>query len=174
MQTAQRSNAASVKSVIADLQRVCETAETSEPPLRICSMLAQWASVDAYYKVVITKYNGIQSTIRAMHAFLQSADLQSMCCTILATLSNKCLIFQEGGAYAIVEAMKRHPSSIIVQSAALEALSPLTPLLLQEQAMLREIQALVQCTADMYLTKAGSKAGLDITMFLKNLPLPND
>jgi hypothetical protein len=176
MQVAQRSNASAVKSVIAELQNVCETCSssgTSEPPLQICSMLAQWASVDVYYKVVIAKYNGIQSTVRAMEAFPLCADLQATCCTILANLSNKSLIVTEGGVDAIRKAMQRHPSSIIVQSAALEALRPLTPLLVQERAMLQEIHKLLQSAKGVYLTKAGSKAALDIQSFLENIPPPD-
>jgi hypothetical protein len=172
VQTAQRSNASTVKSVIVDLTKVCESPDLSEPPIEFCSMLALWASVDAYYKVVISKYNGIQVTVRAMRAFPQCADLQATCCTILAHLSNKCLICQEMGAQAIVAAMQGHPCNIIVQSAALEALRPLTPFLLQERAVLHEIETLLARTKDMYLTEAGCKAALDISIFLANAPPP--
>lgn len=176
MQVAQRSNASTVKSVIAELHKVCNDASSSseiEPPVQICSMIAQWASVDVYYKVVIVKYNGVQATVRAMAAFPSCADLQSTCCTILANLVNsKDLVVSEGGVRAILKAMQEHPTSTIVQSAALEALRPFIPSLVQEQAILDEIRDLLKRGKDVYLTKAGTKAAMDIQSFLENIPYP--
>jgi hypothetical protein len=181
MQVAQRSNASTVKAVIADLQKVCDEAtmlasSTSspseiEPPFQICFMLAQWSSVDVYYKVVIAKYNGIQATLRAMTAFPSCPDLQTSCCTVLANLSNgKDVVVTEGGVQAILKSMQDHPASTFVQSAALEALRPLIPLLKQETAILEEVRELLKRGKDMYLTKAGTKAAMDIQSYLENIP----
>jgi hypothetical protein len=125
-------------------------------------MLSQWAIADTYYKVVITKYRGIPVIIRAMEAFPDDEDIQGTCCTILTSLTNKVQIFQEGGVDAFLRAMTNHPTSIVVQSAALEGLSALMPLVqhLEEnnRETLEEIEMVTKLAEDMYLTEAGSKA----------------
>ncbi len=135
MKLAQRSNGSTVKSVIADLQRICEeyaTNDNVEAPLHEVEMLSQWASVDAYYKVVISKYQGIPTIVLAMKTFPENADVQSFCCSTLKSLNNKLMIHQADGVQAILNAMTNHPSSIVVQSEALEALRFQAPLLPQE------------------------------------------
>ena len=170
VQMAQRSNAASVKTVINELRGICamkqeeqaktkdtdgenndaevvggdkndendllsppevSTNEALEPPLQECAMLAQW-SVDAYYKVVISKYNGIDAIVLAMDLYPQVADIQAYGCTVLKNMSNKMLVHQSRGTAAIFSAMKHHPTSIHVQSEACEALhNGLAKMLLQ-------------------------------------------
>jgi hypothetical protein len=136
--------------------------QTCEVPILQCSMLSQWAIADTYYKVVITKYRGIPVIIRAMEAFPDDEDIQGTCCTILTSLTNKVQIFQEGGVDAFLHAMTNHPTSIVVQSAALEGLSALMPLVqhLEEnnRETLEEIEMVTKLAEDMYLTEAGSKA----------------
>ncbi|KAG7372247.1 hypothetical protein IV203_018390 [Nitzschia inconspicua] len=131
-----------------------------------CFMLAQWSRVDSYYKVVITKYHGIQVLIRAMNTFARSEDVQASCCVALANLNNKLQIFHEGGAQAILNAMKEHPNSISVQSAGLDALSGLIQLILNRgkdgAETLQEMIFLVQRTEHMYLTADGKKAWIAI------------
>lgn len=157
----------------APLKKLSEEEERSSEslPLLQCSMLAQWARVDSYYKVVITKYQGISVVIRAMKAFANSEEVQASCCVTLANLPNKVQVFQEGGVEAILNAMKRHPSSISVQSAALEALSGIMPLIqhLEENNddTLHEIRTLVQRTEDMYLTENGKKAAMDVLQMME-------
>lgn len=141
-------------------------------PLLQCSMLAQWTRVDTYYKVVITKYHGIPIVIGAMNAFAASEEVQASCCITLANLTNKVQIFQEGGAQATLRAMKEHPESISVQSAALETLLGIIPLIqhLQDDnaEMLREIQTLVKRTDDIFLTEEGKKAAMTIKKMVGN------
>mmetsp|Transcript_9204 Transcript_9204/g.16722 ORF Transcript_9204/g.16722 Transcript_9204/m.16722 type:complete len:378 (-) Transcript_9204:1553-2686(-) len=136
------------------------------PPLQQCSLLAQWARVDVYYKVVITKYHGIPVIVRTMKAFPGHAELQESCCSALANLTSKVVVFQEGGVPAILEAMKAHSRCIRLQSSALEALSGLMPLIqnLDENSKqtLKEISTLVEQTKDMYLTENGRKAAENI------------
>jgi hypothetical protein len=203
VQVAQRSNGATVKSVIAELDQAISDAvhnigeETNDAttqthiPLQLCSMLAQWARVDAYYKVVITKYNGVPVIVRAMKTFPKSEDLQALCCSTLSSLTNKLKIYQEGGVHVILEALKMHPNCISVQSSALEALSGVMPLITRhvpcrsktasaidcveheasdddKQELLREIQTVVTKSKDMYLTENGVNAANDILAFLEN------
>jgi hypothetical protein len=141
-------------------------------PLLQCSMLAQWARVDSYYKVVITKYQGIPVIIRAMDAFASSEEVQASSCIALANLTNKVQIFQQGGPQAILNAMKGHPHSISVQSAALEALVGVMPLIqhLEEDntEILRDIQLSVMRTEAMFLTGDGKIAAKRILEMVNN------
>ncbi|KAL3917782.1 MAG: hypothetical protein SGILL_004549 [Bacillariaceae sp.] len=194
---AQRSNGATVKGVIDELQRIVdetlalamsdvneseegkelaegtteseqekqeENDQTQPPqaPVMQCSMLAQWAHADAYYKVVITKYRGIPIIIRAMKAFPDDEDIQGTCCRLLTSLTNKVQVFQEGGVDALLNAMKSHPSSIVVQSAALEGILALMPLVMHleenNREMISNIEKAAKLAQEMYLTEDGNKA----------------
>jgi hypothetical protein len=160
MQIAQRSNASSVKTVISELQRQCDehTAQPDEQieieqPLQECAMLAQW-SVDAYYKVVISKYQGIQAVVNAMRTFPDHADLQALCCCVLKNLTSKVSIQQAGGTAACIQAMRLHPHSVPVQSEAIQALRFQAPHIIQEGASV-DMEALIQLlehAKQMYLT----------------------
>ena len=166
IQVAQRSNGASVKAVIAELQKHCEAATEGSSnyvsaegpahvPLEECGMLALWA-VDAYYKVLISKYGGIEATVTAMKTFPEDAELQAYCCTTLKHMSNKVSVQQAGGVHALGMAMKCHPKSIHVQSEACEALKSQDALLSQEPThILEELLLLVSHAKEMYLTQAG-------------------
>ena len=133
-----------------------------QPPVVQCSMLAQWALADAYYKVVITKYRGIPIIIRTMKAFPDDEDIQGTCCSLLTSLTNKVQVFQEGGVNALLNAMKYHPSSIVVQSVALEGLFALMPLIMHLQEndyeLISNVEKAAKCAQDMYLTEAGTEA----------------
>lgn len=156
----------------APLRRSDDSESIPTLPLLQCSMLAQWARVDSYYKVVITKYQGIPVIIRAMDAFASSEEVQASSCIALANLTNKVQIFQQGGPQAILNAMKGHPHSISVQSAALEALVGVMPLIqhLEEDntEILRDIQLSVMRTEAMFLTGDGKIAAKRILEMVNN------
>lgn len=139
-----------------------EEGKTPEMPILQCSMLAQWAQADSYYKVVITKYQGIPVIIRAMKAFADDEDIQGTCCNILNILTNKVQVYQEGGVNAFLRAMKCHPNSTFVQSVAMQGLSGLMPLILHleenNRGVLSDIESMVKLAEDMYLTETGNKA----------------
>jgi len=164
MKVAQRSNGATVKSVISDLRRKClESNKQSdagrEPPLEECVMLAQWASVDVYYKVVITKYNGVEVVVAAMKAYPLCEDLQTFCCAILQNLNNKIQVKELGGTIAILEAMKNHSSSVAVQVEACMALKEQNLVLQQEShEFMTELQQLLAHAHEMYLTPSAQSA----------------
>ncbi|KAL3915579.1 MAG: hypothetical protein SGILL_005582 [Bacillariaceae sp.] len=139
-----------------------EEENDEDAPILQCSMLAQWALADSYYKVVITKYHGIPVIIRTMKAFPDDEDIQGTSCNILNSLTNKVQVYQNGGVNSFINAMKSHPNSIVVQSAAMEGLYGLMPLLLHleedNKDILSDIESMVKLAEDMYLTEAGSKA----------------
>lgn len=163
---AQRSNGGTVKSCIAELQRITAVAP-EEPPLDQIFMLAQWASVDAYYKVVISKYQGIPAIIQAMDTFPMSADLQACGCSALKSLSNKSHIHTNGGVSALLNALRNHPASIVVQSEALDALKQQGPMLSQESPdTLRQLIPLLRHAKDMYLTQRGKEGVLFLFQYL--------
>jgi hypothetical protein len=55
------------------------------PPEKECSLISQWA-MDAYYRVVITKCNGIATICHAMEVFPDHERIQASCCTALLLL----------------------------------------------------------------------------------------
>lgn len=125
-QIAQRSCSKTVKRTLLQLQAACsDTANTymQPSPETECAMLAQWAT-DAYYRVVISKYQGIPTICRAMRCFPQSSDIQVSCCTCLELLaaSQQHTIHEAEGVALVIAAMKNHPQSIQVHSAACQAL----------------------------------------------------
>ena len=178
MQMAQRSNGATVKAVIASLKRRCEaaaeepassgadtTTDDRKVPIEECSMLKLW-SVDAYYKVLISKYGGLVAIVTAMKAFPNEEELQVSCCCSLKHMSNKLAVHQAGGTTALVDAMSNHPQSIQVQSEACEGLKNQAPLLAKEPVdALRKILPLLQHAEQMYLTETGRTSAV----FLRNL-----
>ena len=167
MQIAQRSNGASVKTAISELQRHCDehTAQQDEEieieqPLHQCAMLAQW-SVDAYYKVLISKHQGMQAVISAMRTFPYHADLQAYCCCVLKNLSGRVSIQQAGGPAACIQAIRQHPHSIHLQSEAFQALRFQAPLILQEGTVdMEELVQLLENAKQMYLTVPGKESVL--------------
>ena len=166
MQIAQRSNASAVKTTIREL-----LSASTELPLHQVAMLSQWASVDdAYYKVIIVKYNGIPALLRAMKHFPESGDLQAYACTALSHLNNKLQIHQQGGVHAMITALQDHPNNITVVSAALQALKSQSLVLKQEpNELLQELTPLLEHSKDMYLTPAGKEAALCLCQFLSAL-----
>ena len=175
LQIAQRSSGSTVKAAITEIKRLClEKAvhqdELIEPPIQECAMLSQW-SVDAYYKVVIAKYNGLPAIIDAMAVFPSHSDLQAYCCSALKNISNKIAIQQLGGVAAIASAMLNHPHSIHLQSEACEALKSQGSFLLQESPdTIIQLSSLVRDAKEMYLTPSGKESARFLIEFLPNAP----
>ena len=173
MQMAQRSNGSNVKAVIADLKRICAEAQSNTvdvssrtPPLDECTMLSLWA-VDAYYKVLISKYGGIEAVVTAMKVFPSCADLQTCCCNTLKNIGNKQSVHQEGGVSALAAAMRFHPQSIQVQSEACEALQSQVPMLPEERReVLEELLPLLHHAKEMYLTHTGRSSAVFLLDFV--------
>jgi hypothetical protein len=198
---AQRSNAGTVKSFIADIQRLCQEAEaerdsTIQPPIDQCASLSH-LSVDAYYKVVISKYQGIEAMCTAMRTFPDSAELQACCCACLKNLSNIVAIHSAGGHLACFKAMKNHPTSIQVQSEACEALHHLHSLLFSsdiskakdylvdgggapaEEEMIHQIdqhefKLLLSHAQNMYLTTKGKESCFALLNFVSKTQQMDD
>jgi len=181
MQVAQRSNGSAVKQVIQELQQTLDDCQDRKlvgshddeegedaAPVSQMAMLAQWASVDAYYKVVIAKYEGIPVIINAMETYQTNVDIQAYGCTALQHLNNKLLIQQHGGVAAMIRAMQLHATNITVQSEALQAIQRQGPKLLgQDPTMLREeLFPSLEHAKDMFLTKAGKDACMFLIQFV--------
>ena len=123
-------------------------------------MLAQW-SVDAYYKVLISKYQGLPAVVSAMRAFPYHADLQAYCCCVLKNLTGKVSIQQAGGPAACIQAIRQHPHSIHLQSEAFQALRFQAPLIIQEGVVdMEELVQLLENAKQMYLTVPGKESVL--------------
>ena len=131
-------------------------------------MLAQWASVDPYYKTVITKYHGIEAIVQAMTYFSTDADAQVYGCTALGHLTNKALVRKAGGVTVMMDALENHPSHLEVQSHALEALKKQGGLLREESAQTcAKLSTLVQHSQQLYLTKPGHEGRAFLWQFLQ-------
>jgi hypothetical protein len=160
IQVTQRSHGASVKAVIDNLRDKChEQSERlgEEAPVQECVLLYHW-SVDAYYKVVISKYLGIPAIVSAMRAFPEVEDLQTACCGALKNLNNKVAIQEAGGVSVMLLAMHNHPQSIDVQSEACEALRSQGPLLQQDPAVVATLGPMLEQAREMYLTRKGRES----------------
>jgi hypothetical protein len=135
-----RSGGADVKRMMATIRQSCSVQEPSRssvasvtadsiaavPPEQECCILAQWAA-DSYYRVVIAKNGGIPTIVQTMKAFPLNHVLQECCCLLLTYLclnNAGALMKLEGaeGVAQIILAMKNHPRSVAVQSAACDAL----------------------------------------------------
>lgn len=193
---AQRSNGSAVKSVIAQLQQTCQAAASAAAlkntmaaaapanpigqlqalatpaavtaPHQQMALISQWASVDSYYKTVITKYHGMEAIVATMKYFPHDADIQVYGCTALGHLPNKALIHSLGGVTSIVQALQEHSSHFEVQSHAWEALKKQGALLRQESAeTCVQLQGLVEKAQKLYLTKAGKEGSTFVGRFLQ-------
>lgn len=187
MQVIQRSNGKTVKSVIAELKGICEEHPDSDsssssshsqsspqhPPLQAMALLAQWASVDVYYKVVITKDQGIPTIVSVMTKFQNSADIQMYGCLALGHLSDKQQIQKFGGVEAILAAMRAHPDSIGVQSEALYALKQQGALLAKSpRNLLSELHPLLSRSKEIYLTRSGEEGKKFVLKVLEAYQIP--
>ena len=95
-------------------------------------MLSQWCLTDdEYYRIVITKYDGIIAILKSMEVFRDSSDVQALCCQCLAHLS-KTKVVENNGQRMLVQAMEAHPTDPHVQSNALEAIRGILPVLVMK------------------------------------------
>lgn len=135
-----RSGAGTVKQIIADINQRCDEQISSlvdhqvQPPESECCILAQWGS-DSYYSIVITGKQGIPALVRAMQTFSNDPGIQECCCLALGNLCNGSYcslvaVENAGGVRQIVDAMRNHPQSVAVQSAACDALRNTSSLIL--------------------------------------------
>ena len=180
---AQRSNGATVKTYLAEIKKLCQDAEnekdsTLQPPIEQIASLSH-LSVDAYYKVVISKYQGIQALCAAMRTFPDNPDLQACCCACLKNLSNIVAIQNARGHLYCIDAMRNHPTSIQVQSEACQLLNHLQSELVMssrsrdddalfdrdddssstiDRINRDELQALLSHAQNMYLTAKGKES----------------
>lgn len=190
MQVVQRSNGSTVKSVIARLKDIVNhhhhtTASTDQdsdldgsissnnsdlptPPHQEMAMLSQWASVDAYYKVVISKYQGIPTIVKIMKLYADDPDIQVYGMTTLTHLGNKQQIHESDGVDTCIKALIRFSSNIEVQSHGFIMLKSQAMLLTQEpHDRLRPLVGLLESTKTMFLTHAGREGTVFIQRFLE-------
>jgi len=117
-------------------EKVDDDAEFSSHTIEVLdalAMLAQWACADVYYKILITKYKGIDAVVEAMESFSEIPYIQMYGCQVLANLSNKMLISQCGGVPAAVTALEKHGSTMLAVRSDIWVLIQLQlPLLAQE------------------------------------------
>lgn len=189
MQVVQRSNGSTVKSVIARLQEIVNQASDNESdmdgslwsnsdlptaPHQEMAMLSQWASVDAYYKVVITKYNGIPTIVKIMKIYSDDPDIQVYGMMIMTHLGNKQQIHDHDGVDVCIKALVRFSSSIEVQSHGYIMLKSQAMLLTQEpQDRLGPLVALLESSKTMYLTQAGRDGAMFVQRFLETYSISN-
>lgn len=129
-------------------------------PEQECFILAQWA-VDSYYRVVISANGGVAALVRAMEIFPYHRELQECCCLALGNLcmsgSSLPAVEQASGIYYVVAAMKNHPHSAAVQSAACDAIRNMLGLVLNHLAqadqdpLVSDLQTMLSTTKDVPL-----------------------
>jgi hypothetical protein len=97
---AQRSSSKKVKTTLAMLHEMCQAVEHQQesggsssscnitilPPHDELQLLEQLAT-DAYYRVIMTKYQGIDTLTKAMDTFEQHSEIQESCRQILSLLN---------------------------------------------------------------------------------------
>lgn len=127
------------------------------PPNEECYVVAH-LSLDSYYRVVIVGCGGIPALVGAMRAFWYDRDLQECCCIALNNLlcssgggfvAPPFNIYLEafesaGGVAAVIAAMKNHPTSVAVQSAACDALRSMGSLLLRHVEMSHQPETAIE------------------------------
>lgn len=189
MQVAQRSNGSTVKSVIAQLHDIVANAtengefDTEDEMLtnnvdlplaanQEMALLSQWASADVYYKVVITKYQGIPTIIKIMQLYAEDPEIQVYGMITLSHLTNKQQIYESGGVQVCINALRRFSSSIEVQSQGFGMLKSQAMLLMQEpHDRIRSLASLLALAKDMYLTKTGRDGVAFVQRFLETYAL---
>jgi hypothetical protein len=125
------------------------------------ALLSQWSSVDAYYVVVISKYQGIPTILNIMKLYPEVEDVQVYGLITLIQMNNQAQIQQCGGVQVCLQAMQRHQSTIEVVSEGFGLLKRQAALLVQEprDQLLSPLKSLVAAAKSMYLTQTG-KEGL--------------
>lgn len=160
-----RSGGATVKRMIETVMERCLEQESNPgvevaPPDEECCVLAQCAA-DSYYKVVIAGRQGIPAIVRAMRVFPYHRGLQECCCLALGNLcsgggANVLAIGTAGGVAHVIVAMRNHPQSVAVQSAACDALRNMSGLILtasvnQDSNVMLQLVEVLTHAKEMYL-----------------------
>jgi hypothetical protein len=150
-----------------------------QPPESECCVLAQWGS-DSYYSIVIAGKQGIQAIVRAMQTFPNYHGLQESCCLALGNISNGnnaslVAVGNAGGVKQIVDAMKNHPQSVAVQSAALDALRNTSSLIVSyvqagTSTIVPELIAVLSHCREMYLRPDHKKIADVLLQYLMTIP----
>jgi hypothetical protein len=180
MQLAQRSNGRAIKAVLSKLREMTAPDEstTSEvgvtlsvdlprPPSDDMLLLAQCASADTYYEVIITKYHGIPTIIKIMDMYQDHLDIQVSALSILAHLPDKESIHQHGGVPACIRTLDIFSNSIEVLSSGFHMLKMQASVLSKEPPdFLRSLCAIVESARQMYLTKVGKDGLIYVERFL--------
>ena len=140
-----------VKQMLTDLNEMCATATELDELEEVegtsaawddkvesrCSALAQLVG-DVYYKVVISKNNGVAIICNVMRFYPHNPAIQVSCCTILQSLVSsleessgspsssshqaQIAIHEAGGTSLLIQALQNHPTLAHVQSAACNVL----------------------------------------------------
>jgi hypothetical protein len=183
-----RSGGGAVRQIIADIERRCDEQMSSpdsqvQPPESECCILAQWGS-DSYYSIVIAGKQGIPAIVRAMQTFPNHHGLQECCCLALGNLCNGndgslIAVEKAGGVRQIVDAMRNHPQSVAVQSAACDALRNTSGLILAHaktgtSTIVPELIVVLSRCKEMYLRPAHKNIAEVLLQSLVNIPQNNE
>jgi hypothetical protein len=177
-----RSGGGAVREIIADIKRRCDEQVASpgnsqvQPPESECCVLAQWGS-DSYYSIVIAGKQGISAIVRAMQTFPNYPGLQESCCLALGNISkgnhgSLIAVGNAGGVKHIVDAMRNHPQSVAVQSAALDALRNTSGLIAQAgtTTSVPELIAVLSHCREMHLRPDHKKIADVLLQYLVTIP----
>lgn len=139
------------------------------------SLLAQCASADLYYKVIITKYHGISTIIKIMDIYAEHLDIQVYGLSTLADLTNKKLIQENGGVGACIRAMLTFSDSIELQSTGFRMLKMQGSALAKEShPSLRPLHEIVEKAKEMYMTQTGKDGVIFVERFLDTYQIPKE
>ena len=157
-----RSGGSTIKEIIRTINDRCDQVHagvTVDPPRDEITILAHFAP-DAFYRVVISGKQGLQAITRAMVAFPNCRELQECGCLALGNLctqnNNLVIADQAGAVQTTISAMRLHPASVAVQSAACEALRNMSGLVLAyakcpTSPIAKELVTVLSQTSQMYL-----------------------
>jgi len=171
MQLAQRSNGGAIKAVLAKLRGMTEpdsgkvsalsSTELPLPPSQDLALLAQCASADIYYKIIIAKYDGIRTIVKIMEMYPQDLDIQVSGLSTLSELTNKASIHEHGGVSVCLRALTNFPDSIEILSAGLHMLKmQASELTTEPHKSLCLIRPIVEASERMLDLTASGKEGL--------------
>lgn len=137
VKTVQRSSARGVKDLLAKADILCrehrqrpERNSAVPPPIEEFLILANWAK-DSYYAVVMIKNGSVPITVSAMHTFLSHPEFLVVCCQMLKSFCEHGECYQKAvktsaGVGDMLDNLRNHPGSSIVQYAACEAQESVT------------------------------------------------
>jgi hypothetical protein len=159
------------------LDSTCE----SDIPFPECVLLSEIAK-DGFYRVVIGSAGGVATLVKVMKKFPDHASLQEVCCTALGYLcqrngSNQLAVRKENAISQICAAMRRHPSSIALQSAACDALRNMSVVILEPstqptEKVKEEMIELLTKASGMYITHISKENAEQLLEALKTTNAP--